>query len=205
MAAHEDLLHAVYMGCRGKDCSSTASPWNAGNFCSMPRAPPAFLLIWPWECGAVPHILWLLSSSSCCAAVFFFPFLNLLSQRENRQHSWLSSGSSGTGWSRLLIDMGQLLTLLTKAISAAVCCPKFGLLSQILPQWHSPVWFMSALPVVHHCRWLPGCMTPSLNHYIAEYWPFQQSLRPVGWLSPMQTNSTRLLILFLPVPKPFFF
>ena len=38
-------FHAVPVGCRGTVCSSMGLSWAAGNFCSVPGAPPALNLV----------------------------------------------------------------------------------------------------------------------------------------------------------------
>jgi len=90
MAAHADLLHMAPMGCRRTACSVMGLSWSAGNYCSLPGAPPT-ILHWPYcqqgYFSFFHSILPSLLTAQLCPAVD--PF-------------WRS-------WSWLWSDVGQLL------------------------------------------------------------------------------------------------
>jgi len=85
MAARWDLLCVVSMGCscKGTVCTCMVLFWAAGNFCSVPGAPPALLLQWSQGLQGC------YSLSYSCAE--FFPFLKSILEEHTQHHPWLRS------------------------------------------------------------------------------------------------------------------
>jgi len=98
MALQGDLLHVVPTGCGGTDYSSMGLSWAAGSFCSVPGAPPALFLHWPWYLQGYFPVVFSAPSPNCCCRKFS-PSLHLLSQSTHSNTHGSALAAAGPFWS----------------------------------------------------------------------------------------------------------